>query len=196
MKGTDVKPRAAKRARFAAKASQRKKAPRGTIVFILGAAVLIVGGIALFLLRRPSSSGAATLISGPAPVAATDGHTPYAQVIAEDGMIRLPVSTTADGKARHYTYMNGDQPIEFFVLRSADGTIRAAFNACDVCFQARRGYVQQGDHMVCVNCGRRFPADQINVVRGGCNPAPLNRTVAGDMLVIKVADILEGARFF
>ena len=66
MKGTHVKPRAAKRARFAAKASQRKKAPRSTIVFILGAAVLIVGGIALFLLRRPSSSGAATPVLGPA----------------------------------------------------------------------------------------------------------------------------------
>jgi len=196
VKGSHVKPRAAKRARFAAKASQRKKAPRSTIVFILGAAVLIVGGIALFLLRRPSSSGAATPVLGPAPVAATQGHVPYPQVVAEDGVIRLPVSAFADGEARHYTYTGADRPIEFFVLRSADGTVRAAFNACDVCFQARRGYVQQGDHMVCVNCGRRFPADQINVVRGGCNPAPLNRTVAGDMLVIKVADILKGARFF
>jgi len=84
--------------------------------------------------------------------------------VAEDRVIRLPVSTFADGKARHYTYMAGDRPVEFFVLRSADGTVRAAFNACDVCFQARRGYVQDGDTMVCVNCGRRFPADQINVV--------------------------------
>ena len=200
VKGTQVKTRAAKQARFVseAKHKQRRKARRAKLVFILAAAVAIVGvgGSALFLLGRPRSSSAATPVLGPPPAAATDGHAPYPQVVAEDGMIRLPVSTFADGQARHYTYIAGDQPIELFVLRSVDGTVRAAFNACDVCFQARRGYVQDGNVMVCVNCGLRFPANQINVVRGGCNPAPLDRTVAGDMLVIKVADILEGARFF
>ena len=198
MQGTQVKSRAGKRARFVSEAKHKQitRARRAKLVTILAAAVLIVGGSAVFLLLRPRSSGAATLVLGAAPTAATSGHTPYPQVVAEDSVIRLPVSTFADGKAHHYTYIAGGQPIEFFVLRSADGTIRAALNSCDVCFQARRGYVQDGNVMVCLNCGRRFPADQINVIQGGCNPAPLDRTVAGDMLVIKVADILEGARFF
>ncbi|MEM3554980.1 MAG: Fe-S-containing protein, partial [Candidatus Micrarchaeaceae archaeon] len=60
----------------------------------------------------------------------------------------------------------------------------AAFNACDVCYPARKGYHQEGDVMVCNNCGRRFPTNQINIVRGGCNPAPLERAVDGDTLVI------------
>ena len=50
--------------------------------------------------------------------------------------------------------------------------------------------------MVCNNCGRRFPADQINVVQGGCNPSPLTRIVEGDSLVIQVEDIIEGQDYF
>jgi uncharacterized membrane protein len=50
--------------------------------------------------------------------------------------------------------------------------------------------------MVCNNCGRRFPADQINVVHGGCNPSPLERAVEGDSLVIQVDDIVAGLGYF
>ena len=30
--------------------------------------------------------------------------------------------------------------------------------------------------MVCLNCDQRFPTDKVNVVKGGCNPAPLKRS--------------------
>ena len=95
--------------------------------------------------------------------AATQGHDPYPLVVAEDGVVRLPLSTFDDYEAHYYTYMHEGQPIEFFVLKSKDGVVRAAFNACDVCFAAKKGYTQDGDEMICNNCGRRFPADQINV---------------------------------
>jgi uncharacterized membrane protein len=128
--------------------------------------------------------------------AATTGHAPYPEVMAEDGVVRLPIATFDDGQARHYTYMHGERPIEFFVVRSDDGTVRAAFNACDVCYWGRKGYTQDGDVMVCNNCGQRFPMDRINVEQGGCNPAPLNRTVNGDDLIIQVGDIVAGADYF
>ena len=83
-----------------------------------------------------------------------------------------------------------------FVLRSEDGVVRAAFNACDVCYAAKRGYTQDGDVMVCMNCGRRFPADQINVLQGGCNPAPLERAIDLEDLVLRVDDIVRGSRYF
>jgi uncharacterized membrane protein len=50
--------------------------------------------------------------------------------------------------------------------------------------------------MVCNNCGQRFPSVKVNVIKGGCNPAPLNRTVVGDNLMIKVSDILEGGNLY
>ena len=86
--------------------------------------------------------------------------------------------------------------MNFFVVKSNDGVIRAAFDACDVCFPAKKGYTQDGDFMICNNCGRRFHSSRINVVEGGCNPAPLQREVIGDQLVIKTSDVIPGARYF
>jgi uncharacterized membrane protein len=113
-----------------------------------------------------------------------------------DGAFRLPAATFEDGHAHWYTYQAEDREIEFFVLKSSDGAIRAAFNACDVCFLDKEGYRQEGDEMVCNACGQRFPSKLINEVRGGCNPSPLERTMEGDEVVIRVDDILAGARYF
>jgi len=66
----------------------------------------------------------------------------------------------------------------------------------DVCFQAKLGYRQEGDVMICNNCGRRFPTDQVNEVQGGCNPSPLNRTISGDSLIILDTDLAQGLSFF
>jgi uncharacterized membrane protein len=102
----------------------------------------------------------------------------------------------ADGKARHFDYPANGLTIRYFVLKSADGVIRAAFDACDVCWPAGKGYYQEGDEMVCRNCGRRFASVLINEVKGGCNPAPLHRTIQGDQLIIKAEDIIQGQTYF
>jgi uncharacterized membrane protein len=110
--------------------------------------------------------------------------------------VRLPVAQFDDGKARHFDYKHGKLTIRYFVIKSADGVLRAAFDACDVCWPAGKGYAQEGDVMVCRNCGRRFASVSVNEVKGGCNPAPLERRVENGMLVIRVSDILEGKTFF
>ncbi len=108
-----------------------------------------------------------------------------------------PVKTFQNGDARFYSYPAGNGvTIKYFVLKSSDGVIRAAFDACDVCFEARRGYEQKGDFMVCKNCGRRFASVRVNVVEGGCNPAPLTRAIKGDKIILQVKDILEGKQYF
>jgi len=120
----------------------------------------------------------------------------HAAVRESNGEIRLALNEVGDGKAHYYAYEDGGKTIKFFIIRSRDGVIRAAFDACDVCFPEKKGYRQEGEFMVCINCGRKFHSTQVNVVEGGCNPAPLAREAAGDQLVIKVADILPGGRFF
>ena len=111
--------------------------------------------------------------------------------------ITYPEKTFADGKAHHFTYKTDDGVvIRYFIIKSSDGVIRAAFDACDVCWPENKGYTQQGDVMVCKNCGRRFPSARINEVHGGCNPAPLKRKVEQGTVVIQAADILQGKRYF
>ena len=122
-------------------------------------------------------------------------HGKYAAGATAD-QVAYPVSHFNDGKARHYEYKSDDATIKYFIIKSSDGVIRAAFDACDVCWPAGKGYFQQGDVMVCRNCGRKFASVLVNEVKGGCNPAPLNRTVKDDQLIIKVKDILEGKHYF
>lgn len=196
-----------KRARFAASSGKngRQVAPA---LWIVGALVLlgVFGGLLIALTRGGPATATAAAPGGAAAsagnaasgavVAATSGHAPYPEVKAENGAIRLPVADFADGRARYYTYMNNGESIEFFVFQDRGGEIRLAFNACDVCFGARKGYHQEGDVMICNNCGRRFPADQVGLVAGGCNPSPLQFQVEGDTLVIRVQDLATGIRFF
>jgi uncharacterized membrane protein len=110
--------------------------------------------------------------------------------------VAFPVSLFEDGKARHFEHKDGEITIRYFILKSSDGVLRAAFDACDVCWPAGKGYYQEGDNMVCRNCGRRFASVRVNEVKGGCNPAPLNRSVQNGKLVIQVKDILEGKQYF
>ena len=108
----------------------------------------------------------------------------------EDGQLSIPVKNVNDGKAQYFKAKAGDGiMVSFFVIKSQDGIIRAAIDSCDVCYRSGKGYVQDGNVMVCTNCGRRFATDRINEVKGGCNPAPLNREIKGDNLVISMNDI-------
>lgn len=117
-------------------------------------------------------------------------------VQARDGTVRLPVARVGDGRAHFFTYRWGSRAIDFFVLKSSDGVLRAAFDTCDICYPDRKGYRQEGDLMVCNKCEQKFPSALVNERRGGCNPAPLERTVDGDVLVLRSADLEAGARYF
>ena len=117
-------------------------------------------------------------------------------VKAENGYVRIPLNKINDGKAHHFSYRAEGLTIKFFVVKSSDGILRAAFDACDVCFPKRKGYSQSGDFMICNNCGQRFHSTKINVQKGGCNPAPLRRIEKNGELIIAAADILTGYRYF
>lgn len=107
-----------------------------------------------------------------------------------NGKFEIPVAEVSDGKAHYYKAKADDGTmVTFFVLKSADGILRAAIDSCDVCYRSGLGYYQEGDNMVCKNCGQKFASNKINIIKGGCNPAPLERTVAGDKLVINLRDI-------
>jgi uncharacterized membrane protein len=152
------------------------------LIVAVACAVLIVGAGVFYITYNPSDA---------APVAA--GSSPAASTLTQAS---FPVNLFEDGKARHYQHVANGLTIKFFVLKSSDGIIRAAFYACDVCWRAGKGYYQEGDHMVCRNCGRRFASVLVNEVKGGCNPAPLNRKVENGNVIIQIKDILEGKQFF
>ena len=91
------------------------------------------------------------------------------------GDLKIPKKEVT-AAAKFYGYKLGNVQIEVLALRAPDGTIRTALNTCQVCYDSGRGwYTQQGDFLVCNNCGNRFAARQVELIKGGCNPVPITR---------------------
>jgi uncharacterized membrane protein len=71
--------------------------------------------------------------------------------------------------------------IEVLAVKAPDGTIRTAFNTCQVCYASGRGfYKQQGSVLVCQNCGNPFRMSQVGLRAGGCNPVPVGANYRTD----------------
>jgi hypothetical protein len=78
--------------------------------------------------------------------------------------------------AKFYPYQLGDIKLEILAVMANDGSMRTAFNTCQVCFDSGRGYyVQEGNLLVCQNCGNVFQIEQVEKIKGGCNPVPITK---------------------
>lgn len=76
--------------------------------------------------------------------------------------------------ATFYPYELEGVELEVMAVKASDGTIRTAFNTCQICYASGRGYYkQQGEALICQNCGNVFTADDVQVLAGGCNPVPI-----------------------
>lgn len=86
--------------------------------------------------------------------------------------------------------------LEVIAVKASDGTIRTAFNTCQVCYSSGKGYYEvEGDELVCQNCGNRFGMDDVEVTKGGCNPVPITpeyKTETDETITIS-KDFLEQA---
>jgi uncharacterized membrane protein len=117
-------------------------------------------------------------------------------VTAQSGDVRIPVKTVEDGKAHFFSYATGGKTITFFVMKAVDGSIRTAFDACVACNHAKLGYRQEGNLVVCNNCGMGFTPTDIGKVTGGCNPIPVEKAADGQMIVVKAKDLDAGVQYF
>jgi len=116
-----------------------------------------------------------------------------------NGQISLTANTFDDNLAHYYnTELPSGKTVYFFVVKDKKGIYRAAANACQVCFDSRMGFRQQGDFMVCNTCGNKYPLEKIATEKGGCNPGPINPDlkVKNGKLTIKQAELEEIAEFF
>lgn len=90
--------------------------------------------------------------------------------------------------------------LEVVAVKAPDNTIRTAFNTCQICYSSGYGYYeQQGDALVCQNCGNRFAMSQVEVESGGCNPWPIfdeNKTVSDDSITISYEYLKEAKVLF
>ncbi|MBU2497165.1 MAG: DUF2318 domain-containing protein [Nanoarchaeota archaeon] len=105
--------------------------------------------------------------------------------------LTIPLSEIT-GQAKFYDYKIDGTTISFFAVKASDGSIKTGFDACDVCYSSKKGYRQEGNYMVCNNCGNKYPINGIgteNKNPGGCWPGYLPSKSDGENLLIKKSDI-------
>lgn len=119
-----------------------------------------------------------------------------AGVVETADQVKIPLKSLDSGKALFLETDSERRKLYYFALKNADGNYRAALDACEVCFRTNRGYRQEGDLMVCNNCGQTFPSNRIGEIKGGCNPHPLANRIEGGQMVIRKTDIVAGKDYF
>lgn len=115
-----------------------------------------------------------------------------------DDIITISLSEISEN-AKWYEYNSEGVQIRYFAVKTKDGSIKTAFDACDVCYGSKKGYSQQGDVMVCNNCGNRYPISGLgteNLRGGGCWPGYLPSKIESDNLIIKTSDLKKGVYRF
>jgi len=116
-----------------------------------------------------------------------------------NGKLSINESDISGNIAHYYnTQLSSGKTVYFFIVKDRTGVYRAAANACQVCFDAKMGFRQEGDYMVCNTCGNKYPLEKIATEKGGCNPGPINPNVpvSNGKLIINEGELLEVANFF
>ena len=150
------------------------------LLLVIAVALVISGVTVTILLKQPNAQINNSTITTPAQLNTA-------------GDLVIPISGIS-GKASFYPVTVDGTKIEILAVKASDGTVRTAFNTCQVCYDSGRGYYKQsGDVLVCQNCGNRFKLSAVEVEKGGCNPVPIfdeNKTIDDTNITIH-ADYLK-----
>lgn len=138
---------------------------------------LILGSVGIAYARERSPD-----VPGPAEPVAPAG-----------GVVRLPLDRVSDGRLHRFSTSVDGLEVRFLVLATEDGLVRTAFDACEIC--GAMGYRQDGALLLCLNCQAEIVPATVGQP-GGCNPIPLASRIDGAELVIDVAAIGGGAKWF
>ncbi|MDR2357693.1 MAG: DUF2318 domain-containing protein [Oscillospiraceae bacterium] len=163
-------------ARTREKRRENASARRNPAAFI---AIAVAVAVLEFLALRGGGD------DGPAAVKNTDIVIPVADISEKAGFYPAEIDGTS---------------LEVIAVKAPDGTIRTAFNTCQVCYGSGRGYYKQdGDALVCQNCGNRFKMSQVEIESGGCNPWPIfdeNKTVTDESITISYDLLRQATQIF
>jgi uncharacterized membrane protein len=155
-----------------------KRKMRASLRDDLRAGALLLASMALVIvasttLRAVNSRG--PVISDPEEVEATDGR------------IRLGLERISDGDLHRHVYQTEEgTPVRFIVIKKSQSAFGVGLDACDICGQS--GYYQRGDQVICKLCDVVMNKSTIGFP-GGCNPVPLEFSLAEGALLIDPADL-------
>ncbi len=113
----------------------------------------------------------------------------------EEQQIYISLEDVNDGALHRFEYLSENNvPIRWIIIRKPGaGAYGVGLDACDVCGKA--GYYQRGDQVVCKRCDVVMNINTIGF-KGGCNPIPIDYTIADGYIIFEMKDILASEREF
>ena len=111
-------------------------------------------------------------------------------LVAQDGRVEIPLSDLNDSNLHFYTADVKGTILRFLVIRKGSGDYVAALDACQICGWA--GYRQQGQNVICRNCGAAIYVPSIGE-SGGCNPIAVNSRIDAGKLLIDLSALASSA---
>lgn len=111
----------------------------------------------------------------------------------EGDAVSVPLSALADGTLHRFGVVVGDRTVRFLAMKTADGHVRVALDACKIC--GAFGYAQEHHELICLNCAAAINPATLGV-SGGCNPIPLESEVTATAIRIRLAALQPEARLF
>jgi uncharacterized membrane protein len=113
---------------------------------------------------------------------------PDAQLVQADaGIVHIPIAEVNDNKLHFFSVTMDGTVMRFIVIRKPDGW-GTALDACRIC--GRAGYRQDGQNVICRNCGSAIYVPTIGQA-GGCNPVGFPSHVEGGTLVIQLTALQQ-----
>ncbi len=115
---------------------------------------------------------------------------PARRLTAEDNQVRIPLSDLTDSSLHFYTADVDGSVIRFLVIHRLNGDYAAALDACQICGTA--GYRQEGQSVICRNCGAAIYIPSIGQ-SGGCNPISVKSRVEGGEVIVDLSALGDAA---
>lgn len=99
--------------------------------------------------------------------------------------------TDITGQASFIDYDADGVTVQLLAIADADGNVHVAYNTCQSCSPSPMAYfVQQGDALICQNCGNSFTAEDVGTSAAGCNPMMIeNLTETDTELIVPTAEL-------
>jgi high-affinity iron transporter len=109
---------------------------------------------------------------------------------AQDNLVRIPLSELTDSSLHFYTADVDGSVIRFLVIHKLNGDYAVALDACQICGTA--GYRQEGQSVICRNCGAAIYIPSIGQ-SGGCNPISVKSGVEGGEVIVDLSALGDAA---
>ena len=119
---------------------------------------------------------------------AMDAPAKATMLAAQNGEVRVALSPLKDSQLHFYEAQANGTEIRFFVIRIGKGEYVTALDACEIC--GRQGYRQEGENVVCRNCGAVIYIPSIGQP-GGCNPIPVESRIDAGSVLINVSSLAQ-----